>query len=461
MINEQKYQNVHFIGVGGVGLSRLAKYFLLQNKTVSGSDLRANEFTHQLVKLGMKFFVGHEAKNLPQTCDLVVYSIAIPGDNPEISAAKERGIDILSHFEVLGRISEAFKTIAVAGTNGKSTTTSLIGLVLEEAGLDPTVFVGSAVAAWHGNLRAGKSQYLVVEADELQRQFLSLSPFALVLTNVEVDHLDYYKDLNDIFSAFRELLQKVPQEGFVAYNKDDPGSVAVMEQQKHPRIVSFGRSSGSVKLLKVSHGYQKQLVEISIRGKKEKFELKIPGLFNVYNALAAIAASADLNIPFETVRTVLEKFTGIWRRFQILGAYQNALVISDYGHHPTALLETVLGTKEFYPGKKILLVFQPHQRARTRNLYQEFLANIKLAAPDGVILVEIYDVAGREAEDKRTVSSRDLMLEVSKTRSEVYYAADRVHALGLIKKHAAEYDIVLVMGAGDIYLAAEALFTKE
>jgi len=460
MIEERKYQNVHFVGVGGVGLSRVAKYFILQKKNVSGSDLAANEFTKQLENLGLKFSIGHAAQNLPAACDLLVYSLAIPLDNPEIVAAKERGVEILSHFDVLGRISKAFKTIAVAGTNGKSTTTSLIGLIMEEAGLDPTVFVGSAVAAWHGNLRVGKSNFLVVEADELKRQFLELSPFALALTNVEVDHLDYYKDLNDIFSAFKELISKVPPEGFIAYNKDDLGSLTVMEQIKHPRIVSFGRSSGSVKLLKVAHGPQKQDIEISIRGKKEKFQLKIPGLFNVYNALAAIAVSADLGIPFDTVRLVLEKFTGIWRRFQILGTYQNALVISDYGHHPTALLDTVLAAKEFYPGKRILLVFQPHQQARTRALYREFLENISLAAPSGIILAEIYDVAGRESGNEPAVSSRDMMLEVSKTRTDTYYAPDRLHALELMKQHAEEFDIILVMGAGDIYLAAEALFPK-
>lgn len=460
-MNTPRYQHVHFIGVGGVGLSRLAKYFLLQKKAVSGSDLAANEFTGQLEKMGLNFKLGHAVENLPAECDLVVHSLAIPETCPELLEARKRGIPILSHFELLGKITEAFETIAVSGTNGKSTTTTLLGLILEAAGLDPTVFVGTAVGKWHGNLRVGHSRHLVVEADELKRQFLSLAPHALVITNVEADHLDYFKDLSDIYKAFGELVAKVPQDGFLVYNKDDIGANAVMENVRHPHIVSFGRASGSVKLVKMRALEKKTEVEITLRGKKAKFTLQVPGIFNVYNALGAIAAATDLNVPFDTMRPVLEGFTGVWRRFQILGTYGHSLVVSDYGHHPTALLETVVGTREFYPGKRILLVFQPHQRERTKFFHKEFVEAIKLAAPDGLILSEIYDVAGRENESVQQISSRELLIEISKFVSEAFYAENNGEALRLMRRLAAEYDIILVMGAGDIYKAAETLIAEK
>ncbi|MCL5435734.1 MAG: UDP-N-acetylmuramate--L-alanine ligase [Patescibacteria group bacterium] len=460
-MNPPEYRHVHFIGVGGVGLSRLAKYFLFQKKVVSGSDLLANEFTEQLAKLGLDFKVGHAAENVPKECDLVVFSSAIPETCPELIEAKKRGILILSHFELLGKITQAFKTIAVSGTNGKSTTTTLLGLIMEAAGLDPTVFVGTAVGAWYGNLRVGRGRYLVVEADELKRQFLSLMPFGLVITNVEADHLDYFTDLQDIYKAFGELIAKVPENGFLVYNKDDIGAAAVMKEVSHPRIASFGRASGTVKLLNIKTSKMKVEVEINLRGKKSQFSLQVPGLFNVYNALAAIAAAADLDIPFSVMKPVLESFKGTWRRFQILGTYKNSLVINDYGHHPTALLETVVGAREFFPGKRILLVFQPHQRARTNFFHKEFIEALKLAAPDGLILSEIYDVAGRDGADSPKISSKDLLIEISKFVSESYYAKNRDEALLLARKLSAEYDIVLVMGAGDIYKLAEALIAED
>jgi len=454
------YQHIHLVGVGGIGLSRLAKYFLTQKREVTGSDLVESAITNDLISHGLKFFQGHQADNLPQNCDLLIYSAAVSESSPERAEALKRGVPQMSHFEVLGKISENFKTIAIAGTNGKSTTTAMIGLILEEAKLDPTVFVGSKVKEWGGNLRIGKGKYLVVEADELYRQFLHLAPYGLVITNIEADHMDYYKDLADLRSAFQNLAKKLPADGFFSYNADDEGSMEVGQFVRLARVGDYGRQGSRIKLMGVKRAAQTQQVEVSLKGKKEKFALKVPGLFNVYNALAAISVALELNIPFSVCRTALEDFHGIWRRFEILGTLGKTVVISDYAHHPTALLYTVLAAKEFYPGKRIFLAFQPHQYQRTKIFFQEFLHSLVSSKPDCLLIAEVFDVAGRESREKK-VTGRDLALEASKRLPDVLYAPNLKVAEEEIKKRLDQYDVLLVIGAGDIYQIAENLFAEK
>lgn len=456
------YDHIHIVGIGGIGVSRLARYFLAQGKKVSGSDLKENETVKDLVKEGVEFFSGHDEKNLPEGCGLLIYTIAIPENNPERLAAKSRGIKEISHFEALGIISRGFKTVAVAGTNGKSTTTAILGLILEAAAADPTVFIGSKLAGWNSNIRVGKGDFMVVEADELQRQFLSLSPYAVVITNIEADHLDYYKDLNDISSAFSELISKLPLEGFLVYNQDDLLSKVVAASVKSVPKISYGSGGANVSFQNIKIGDQTQEVEIKINSKKKtSFKLKIPGKFNVYNALAAIATADYLGVDWETIKKTLESFQGIWRRFERVGYAGKTLIISDYAHHPTSLLGTIEAAKQFFPGQKILFVFQPHQYARTKIMLDDFAQSLINARPENLMLVEVFDVAGRESGDGERVSSLDLLEKISRKISNVEFISSLREAEAKIRKLLPRYDVIVFMGAGDIYQVAENLAAKK
>ena len=236
-----KHNVIHIIGTGGIGVSRLASFFLQKGKRVSGSDVEKNEIVESLEKQGLAFSLGHAAENIPADCDLVIYTLAVKEDNPERAAATSRNIRLLTHFEAIGELSADMYTIAIAGTNGKSTTTAMLGAILEDAGFDPTVFLGSKFSRWGGNLRIGKSDIFVVEADELYRQFLSLSPDILVITNIEREHLDYYKDLHDIITAFEALAKKLPDTGWLVYNTDDDGSADLGQRINFEHKFSFGK----------------------------------------------------------------------------------------------------------------------------------------------------------------------------------------------------------------------------
>ncbi|MEK9180850.1 MAG: UDP-N-acetylmuramate--L-alanine ligase, partial [Patescibacteria group bacterium] len=445
---------IHFVGVGGIGISALAKFFLAQGKSVSGSDIADSAIIKDVKQMGVKVNIGHKIENLDAKTQLVIVSNAIPENNPEILEAKKRDLPIISQFEALGLLSAGSRTIAIAGTNGKSTTTAMTGLILEESRMDPTVFVGSFLPQWKGNLRVGKLNTFVVEADEYQRKFLSLVPQILALTNIEADHLDYYKDLEDIKSAFKELIKKVETNGTAIYNADDPTSLDALNSSVIPaeagiQIINYGKNGKEVKLLSVDVREQKQIVKINFFGKPEEFELRVPGLFNVYNALAAAACAGVLGIDFPTIALALGKYKGIWRRFELRGTAGKTLIISDYAHHPTALLATMKAAREFYPGKKILLVFQPHQYRRTKLLFEDFITALSAADPDKLILAEVYDVAGREDADK-SVGSKQLADKISEELPNTVYAANLEETEKLIRADLPNFDIVIVMGAGDI-----------
>jgi UDP-N-acetylmuramate--alanine ligase len=450
----QSYRHVHFVGIAGIGMSALAKWFLHEGVKVSGSDLSLNTTTEDLRRRGATFFSGHAVSNIAQGVDLLIYTSAIPEDNIERQCAQERGIPQKSYFETLGEISKSFSTIVVTGTNGKSTTTAMLGLLLEAAGYNPTVLVGSLVPGFKdGNLRLGKGRFFVVEGCEYRANMMNLDPEMIVLTNIEEDHLDYYRDLVHIQETFQSFVNKLQGKGMVIYNVMDPGTVPLhfsrsvgygFEKESdylaRQRIVSQGTQQVSV----YRHEGQSPLHELFLGDLK----LQIPGEFNVMNALAAISAAMELGIPFETCRRVLEQFKGIWRRFERVGVWKGAEVISDYGHHPTAIAQTIQAAREFFPGRRIVLCYQPHQHDRTKKLFDEFVETIALA--DHAIVVEIYDVAGRN--QVHDVSSKDLVSTINKKDSakDVVYAENLVVAENLLRDRVQSNDVLLIMGAGDI-----------
>jgi UDP-N-acetylmuramate--alanine ligase len=472
-MNLEKIKKVHFIGIGGIGVSAVAKMVLNAGKETTGSDLVASEITDDLKRRGAKIFIGHKKENLEKDIDLLIYSSAVPENNPERKRAKELGIRQFSYPQFLGQLSKNYFTIAISGTHGKTTTTALIGLILEKAGFDPTVVVGSKINDFQeGNFRFGKSRYLVVEACEWQANMLNLWPQIIVLTNLEADHLDYYKDIDDIILHFQKYIDKLPKQGKIILNVDDENLLKKLLARR--KVVSYGIKKPAdvmVKNIETGHGFQKiDLIadsevynfQFEIKGLK----LKIPGIFNIYNCLAATTCALSLGVEPEIIKEVLENYSGCWRRFEIhdleikkeevsrkgdggRGVGVKLKIISDYAHHPTAIKNTIRAAKEFFPKRRIFVVFQPHHHHRTKVLFDDFVNSFDEA--DLTIISEIYNVAGREKKVDQDITSKNLVKEISKRKKKVFYAKDLNETKRLILKNLKKNDVLLIMGAGDIY----------
>ncbi len=417
------YKKIHCIGVGGIGISAVAKFLQVKGKTVSGSDAVASNITEGVKARGVSVFVGHDAKNVAEDVDLIVYSEAVPEENPERLRARELGITQLGHFDFLGELSKEYRTICVTGTNGKSTTTAMTGKIFEDAGLDPTVFVGTLVPGWElGNLRVGESDILIIEGDEYKQKMVKLFPETTVITNIEEDHLDVYRDLDHIIATFQECADKT--KGTVIVNSDDANSKKIAAKNR--------KTFGSILA--------------------EDIELKIPGAFNRMNALAATMVAREYDIDDITITASLAAFPGVWRRFERVGTYHEAEIISDYGHHPSAIKGTIEAAREFFPDRRIILCFQPHQHSRTKTLFDDFVESFKGA--DLVILTEIYHVEGRNEEEGK-ISSKDLLAKLGDPTA--LYAADLDDTEDTLRETVEPGDVVLIMGAGNIDTVARNL----
>jgi len=450
-------KKIHFIGIGGIGVSALAAYFLKKGKQVSGSDVEISPIIQDLKYQGAEIFDSHDKANISRDLDLVVYSEAVPEDNPELLAAKNYNITLKSFAEALGELMKSYYGIAVSGTNGKTTTTAILGLILESADLDPTVILGGKVNLWDSNLRFGESNYFVAEGCEYRRNMLHLSPQMIILTNIEEDHLDYYKNIDDIKDAFTSYVKKLPAKGVLIFNVDDLQSQEIVNQTQAEKI-SYGlENEADLVAVGLSQQPGQQTFNLVWQGKNlGQFEIAVPGKFNIYNALAASAAAFKLDVRPEVIKEVLRDFKGSWRRFEKVGEIEGKIIISDYAHHPTAVKATIKAAKEFYPDKKILTVFQPHQQDRTSKLFDSFVKSFQEA--DEIILAEIYQVTGRE-EIKNLISSKDLAKAVKKIKNHppISYTADNQQTEEMIHARLNDFDVILIMGAGDIYKIAESL----
>ena len=428
-MNISEHKKIHFIGIGGIGVSAVARMMLHDGKQVSGSDRDKSEITEMLEQIGIKVFYGQKAENISAGTDLVVYTIAITEDNPELIQAKKLGIKLLTYPEFIGVLSKGKYTIAVSGTHGKTTTTGMIAKVLIDAGLDPTVIVGSLIKDENGNRTnfiPGKSKYLVIEACEYKRSFLNYYPQILVVTNIDNDHLDYYKDIADIQNAFNELAVRVPQDGFVVTDKNNSivGPVLV--------------------------GVESKIVNYSLYNNLP-MQLKVPGVHNKKNAAAAFAVAIALGVDPKVAQASLESFAGTWRRFEYLGQTKNdAKVYDDYGHHPTEIKATLQGARELYPRERLIVAFQPHLYSRTKLLLEDFATAFNLA--DEVILAPIY--AAREVDDG-TVSSEILAKKIAENGAYAQSLSNMEEVENYLRNKTKKGDVVVVMGAGDIYKIAE------
>lgn len=419
--------NIHFFGVGGIGVSAIARMMLMDGKKISGSDLVESENTRELEKLGVKIFINQNISDVPKDTDLIVYSAAIEvADKKLFDEIKKMPIGSISYSEALGQISAGKFTIAVAGTHGKTTTTAMIAKILIDAGLDPTVIVGSISKDIGSNFRSGKSEFLVVEADEYRRSFLSLNPSIAVITNIDLDHLDYYKDMSDIQGAFVEFLNNMPDDGALVTDLSKKNVVSVVEKAKVLTI-----DYGSVEDLDIS--------------------LKFPGRHNIENAKAAIAVSGLLEIDHKIAKRSLSDFKGTSRRFEFKGeTATGALVYDDYAHNPQKVEALISGAKEFFSDKNVTIIFQPHLYSRTKHLFSEFTK--VLAKSDRLIITDIFPA--REKLDP-SISSEMLADAVSKVNKNTLYLKNFTDIELEIKKNSSKKDVVITVGAGDIYKLAE------
>ncbi|MEA1937002.1 MAG: UDP-N-acetylmuramate--L-alanine ligase [Patescibacteria group bacterium] len=469
-VDLNKTKKIHFIGIGGIGLSAIARLMKEKDKEVSGSDLSPSLMTDKLEKIGIKIYIGQTEENISDGLDLVIHTMAVPENNPELEKARKLKIKTLTYPEALGAVFNNKFGIAVCGTHGKSSVSAMAGLLLDDAKLDPSIIVGSVVPKYDSNLRTGKSKYFLAEACEYERAFLNYYPKIIILNNIELDHTDCYRDLDDLKNAFEEFVSHLPSDGILIANGDDKEVSSIKYQVSS--VVKFGLNENNNARgydIEFKSGLTKFKVSYNNKNLGE-FVLKAPGLFNIYNALATISLGLTLYIPVEIIKKSLANFSGIWRRFEIKGKYKKALVISDYAHHPTAVEATIEATRKFYPGKRIFAVFQPHQRDRTKKLYQNFLKSFGSA--DVLILSEIFDVAGREEKGDQNVSSLDLVKGIKKRLDEnklgnweigklnsdcIFYAKDLEETRKLIDANIKPDDILLIMGAGDIYKIADEL----
>ncbi len=447
----KRYQQVHFVGIGGAGMSGLAEVILTLGYRVTGSDARRNEAVERLERLGAKVSVGHAASHI-EGAHVVVYSSAVARDNPELQAARQRGIPVIPRAEMLAELMRVKHGIAIAGTHGKTTTTSMVGAVLAEAGADPTLVVGGRVTALGANARLGQGEFLVAEADESDGSFLKLTPTIAVVTTIDAEHLDYYGDLAAIRETFLAFVNKVPFYGAAVLCADQPEIQAILPRVEK-RVITYGLTApadlvaASVRLRELTARF-----EVLHRGDAlGELHLQVPGLHNVANALAATAVGLDLEVAFPVIQRALAGFTGVQRRFQVKGEVGGVLVVDDYGHHPAEIRATLAAARRGFPQRRRVVVFQPHRYTRTFHLQDEFPAAFDDA--DLLIVTDIY--AAGEA-PIAGVHARTLADAIAaRTGREVRYVADRTAVVELLLRTVRPGDLVLTLGAGDVGAVAD------
>lgn len=438
-------------------MSGLARILIDRGFRISGSDPATNKQTEDLEAIGARIYHEQVASNITDEIDVVVVTSAIREDNPELVAAKNKKLKIISRSELLNEILTKQKPIAITGTHGKTTTSSMLALALTEAGLDPTAVIGAEVHSIQGNAKEGKGEYSVAEVCEYERAFLDIYPYGAIITNIEADHLDCYKDIHDIVDAFSEFVTHIPQDGFLVYMYDDENCRKVADKARC-RVYSYGLSETNDYRAKnvVTTDHHTSYDVYKGRNKLTSCIISIPGEHNLLNSLAVIAVADIINADLEKVVLSLSKFTGADRRFQIKAVVNGITIIDDYAHHPTEIAATLKGTKQFFPNSRVVAVFQPHQHSRTRLLLADFAHSFDDA--DIVLIPEIYAVRDTE-EDIRSVSSKDLVDLINSKHKKAKYFESFDDCIAELKNIARKGDIIITIGAGPVYRIGEELST--
>jgi UDP-N-acetylmuramate--alanine ligase len=446
-----KVQRIHFVGIGGIGMSGIAEVLLTLGYKVSGSDLRDSSVTQRLASLGAIVFVGHRAENVTGS-EVVVTSSAVTKDNPEVQAARAHHIPVIPRAEMLAELMRLKYGIAVAGMHGKTTTTSMVATVLAAAGLDPTVVVGGRVDSMGSNARLGKSQYLVAEADESDRSFLKLSPILSIVTNIDREHMDCYRDMDDVEQAFLDFMNRVPFYGAVIACVDDERVRSLLPRLER-RVITYGADE-SADFQSKSLGCNPQSggsspnsrFEVLNRGKKlGEFDLHVPGHHNVLNATAAIAAGIGLDIPAKKIAEALAQFRGVDRRFQLKGKVDGVTIVDDYGHHPTEIRATLAAARQCGYAK-IHVVFQPHRYTRTRDLADDFAH----AFSDADTL-QVLDIYAASEEPIPGINAEALAEKIRSAGTQAEYVSSFTDSAANASSVARNGDLVLTLGAGNVH----------
>ena len=465
-----KIQRIHFVGIGGIGMSGIAEVLLNLGYRISGSDLKNSAVTQRLAALGASIFEGHAAANIAGA-DVVVTSSAISVDNPEVHEARRLHVPVIQRAEMLAELMRLKYGIAIAGMHGKTTTTSMVAAVLAAGGLDPTVVVGGRVDAMGSNARLGKSQYLVAEADESDRSFLKLSPILSVVTNIDREHMDCYRDMRDVRRTFLEFMERVPFYGVVVGCNDDVVLRRLLPRV-HRRVTTYGTSRGSDFLIRMGSspvgsprlesalaaGEHGPLVRFQVAYKEKdlgEFTLHVPGAHNVLNATAAIAVGTALDIPTDQIRSGLDGFRGVDRRFQLKGRAAGVSVIDDYGHHPTEIRATLAAARHC-GFRRVHVIFQPHRFTRTRDLMDEFAT--AFADADTLCLLDIYPASEKPIEGITAEALAGRIAGAGKRN--VAYARSFADAVATVGALAQPGDMVLTLGAGSVSQLGAMLLEK-
>ena len=442
-------KKIHLVGIGGAGMSGIARILKEMGKDITGSDLNSSEVTSRLENLGITVFTGHSPQHIDRETDLVVFSSAIPDSNPEIVKAFKLGIPVMKRGEMLACLVNSCRGIAIAGAHGKTTTTSMIAMILEEGGLDPSFIIGGELQESSLGAKLGTSDYFVAEADESDASFLQLHPYVAVVTNVEDDHLDFYRSIDRLNDAFRQFVSQVKTGGFAILCHDDPFLLKLKDQFGH--LIYYGSSPDADYYFK----------DLSTNGRGSSFavyrhdtclgtlELSIPGLHNVMNALAAVAVGSELGIPFAAMKQTLQRFKGAKRRLQLLGEVGGIVIIDDYAHHPTEIAATINAVRQFHDGR-LTVVFQPHRYSRTRLLGEQFGGAFK--GVDLLIVTDIYS-AGEEAIPG--IDGNIICQSALKHGCTAHYMPQNDEIIEYLLKESRPGDVILFMGAGDIWKTGE------
>ena len=443
----QKKYHIHFVGIGGIGMSGIAELLLNLGYTVSGSDLQTSEITERLKGLGGIIFAGHGADQI-SGADVVVTSSAVGRDNPEVLAAERISIPVIPRAEMLAELMRLKYSVAIAGAHGKTTTTSMVASVLAQGGLDPTVVIGGKLKGIGSNAVLGKGDFIVAEADESDGSFLKFSPAIAVVTNIDREHLDYYQDLETIKAVFLDFIDRIPFYGLAILCLDNESIQDLIPKIKK-RYTTYGMSSqADFQIRDVEYEKRHSCFSVYRQGHKlGRFTLNLPGIHNVYNATASIAAGVELDVPMDAIKSALQTLEGVQRRLEIKGEVNGITVVDDYGHHPTEIKTTLQAIEECWPDNRKIIVFQPHRYTRTQALFDDFTRSFYQS--DVLLVLPIY-AAGEQ--DIEGVTGLKLCEGIkAHGHKEVFYSEGQEDAIAYLRENLKPGDVLLTLGAGDVW----------
>ena len=443
---------IHFIGIGGIGMSGIAEILFQSGYHVQGSDLKQSNNTNRLEKLGIKVFIGQKKSNIIDA-KIIVVSTAISEKNEEFIAAKKMFLPIVHRSEMLGELMRLKQSIAIAGTHGKTTTTSLIAKMIEDNGMDPTIINGGIISSLHSNARLGNGEWMVVEADESDGSFSKLNPTAAIITNIDLEHLDYHKNEDNLENAFYNFVSSIPFYGFVCLCIDNPRTQRLISKLENKKVITYGMSANAdIRATNIYYKNNKMNFSLNIKNNKEfkenvyKIEFSMIGMHNIQNALATIATGIELKIPLTKIKNTLKNFTGVERRFQKVGNFKNTTIIDDYGHHPVEINSALSAARFLAPESKIIAIFQPHRYSRLKDLFDDFCSCFNKA--DHVFLLDVY-AAGEKSIKKFESINLEKGLADYGHKNVLYIQNQNLLAKNLLKLIQPN-DLIICLGAGSI-----------